>query len=75
MKYLLLFIFMFHFNTWAQDKEGDLQLPVVDVSEIERQEEEQIPTLDEVEMKQKQKDTKQIKTKQKSTEQKDQSLP
>jgi hypothetical protein len=72
MKILAFIILVSTLNLWAQDKEGDLQLPVSDVSNLEREEqrEELPPTLDEVEMKQKKQTTKtqpmQKKTKVKS---------
>jgi hypothetical protein len=37
------------FNIHAQDKEGDLQLPVTDISKIQEQE-EMPPSIEEVEM-------------------------
>lgn len=43
---------MLCYNLYAQDKEGDLHLPVSDVSDIQR-EEEMPPTIDEVKMIQK----------------------
>jgi hypothetical protein len=49
MRYLTLLILLFSFSIYAQEKEGDLQLPVSDL-EIEKQEEEMPPTLEEVEM-------------------------
>lgn len=55
MKYLTVFLFMLCYNLYAQDKEGDLQLPVTDVSDIQR-EEEMPPTIDEVKMIQKKDD-------------------
>lgn len=65
MKHFTLLLLLISFNTYSQEKEGDLQLPVTDLSEIERQEEEVPPTIDEVEMKQKK--AKKIKTKTKKT--------
>lgn len=53
MKYLSLLLLVLSFNVLSQEKEGDLALPVTDL-EIERQEEELPPTIDEVEVKQKQ---------------------
>jgi hypothetical protein len=73
MKYLTLFILVFHFNLHAQDKEADLQLPVSDVSQIQKQEEEMPPTLDQVEMKQTEK--KSEPTKKKTIEKTKQSIP
>lgn len=52
MKLLLMVVLLFHGSIFAQDKEGDLQLPVSDIQQ-ERQEQELPPTLDEVEMKEK----------------------
>lgn len=52
MKYITLFLFVFQLNVYAQEKEGDLNLPVADIEEIEKQEEELPPTIDEVEMEQ-----------------------
>lgn len=49
--FLLLPLLAFAQNKERELKEGDLQLPVADIAEIEKQEEE-IPTLQEVEMKQ-----------------------
>lgn len=60
MRYLTIFLLLFSLNIQAQEKEGDLALPVSDL-EIERQEEELPPTIDQVEIKQKQ--TKQSKEK------------
>jgi len=51
MRYLTLFLLLISMNIMAQEKEGDLALPVSDL-EIERQEEELPPTLEEVEIKQ-----------------------
>lgn len=51
MRYLTLFVLFVSMNIHAQDKEGDLALPVSDV-EIEKQEERLPPTIDQVEMKQ-----------------------
>jgi hypothetical protein len=51
MRYLTLFLLLISINIHAQEKEGDLALPVSDL-EIERQEEELPPTIDEVEIKQ-----------------------
>lgn len=53
MRYLTCVLLILSFNVLAQEKEGDLQLPVTDVSQIERQEEELPPSIEEVEMKQK----------------------
>lgn len=53
MKCLTILFLLSSLNLYAQDKEADLQMPVTDVSQIERQEEELPPTLEEVEMKQK----------------------
>lgn len=52
MGYLTLFLLFVSFNIMAQEKEGDLALPVSDL-EIEKQEEELPPTLEEVEIRQK----------------------
>lgn len=53
MKVLLPMILLLSFSSFAQEgQEGDLQLPVSDIEQIERQEEELPPTLDEVQMKQ-----------------------
>lgn len=60
MRYLTISLLLFSLNIQAQEKEGDLALPVSDL-EIERQEEELPPTIDQVEIKQKQ--TKQSKEK------------
>lgn len=60
MRYLTLFLLFISINIQAQEKEGDLALPVSDL-EIERQEEELPPTIDQVEIKQK--ETKQTKEK------------
>lgn len=49
MKYLTVFLLLLCFNVHAEDKEGDLQLPVTDISEIQEQE-EMPPSIDEVEM-------------------------
>ena len=49
MKYLTLLILLFSLNIQAQEREGDLALPVTDL-EIEKQEEELPPTIEEVEM-------------------------
>lgn len=51
MKYLTMTFLLMSFSVFAQDKEGDLQLPVSDISQIEKQEEVP-PTIDEVEMEQ-----------------------
>lgn len=51
MKYLTMTFLLMSFSVFAQDKEGDLQLPVSDISQIEKQEEVP-PSLDEVEMEQ-----------------------
>lgn len=53
MKILIAILFLLNLPLWAQDKEGDLQLPVSDVSEIQKEEEKLPPTIDEVEMKEK----------------------
>lgn len=58
MRYLTLFLLLLSMNIMAQEKEGDLALPVSDL-EIEKQEEALPPTIDQVQMKQKQ--TKQSK--------------
>lgn len=68
MKYLTILVLMMSFNVFSQEKEGDLQLPVTDVSQIEKQEEELPPTLDEVEMKQKEKKTNSKKTRSTSSD-------
>jgi len=54
MRYLTLLLLLVSMNILAQEKEGDLALPVSDI-EIEKQEEELPPTIDQVEMKQNQK--------------------
>lgn len=51
MKYLTLLFLVLSFNVYSQEQEGDLALPVTDL-EIERQEEELPPTIDEVEVRQ-----------------------
>lgn len=51
MRYLTILFFVLCVNAFAEDKEADLQMPVSDISEIQ-QEQEEIPTLDEVEMEQ-----------------------
>ena len=48
MRYLTFFLLFISIHSFAQDKEGDLQLPVSDL-EIEKQEEELPPTIDQVE--------------------------
>lgn len=67
MKFLTILILLFHFNLYAQNTEADLNLPVSDVSEIQKQEEEIPPTIDEVEMKQKNKKTNKKKVKNEKT--------
>lgn len=52
MKYLTLLILLFSLSAIAQDKEGDLALPVSDLEIQEQQEEELPPTLEEVPIKQ-----------------------
>lgn len=51
MKYLTMTFLLMSFSVFAQDKEGDLQLPVSDISQIEKQEDVP-PTIDEIEMEQ-----------------------
>lgn len=58
MKLLLILSFSLTLFAFAEDKEGDLQLPVSDISEIQKEEEKKLPTLDEVPMK----DDKRLKT-------------
>lgn len=62
MKYLTALVLIVSLNAYSQEKEGDLQLPVTDLSQVEKQEEEIPPTLDEVEMKQKEDKTKKKKS-------------
>lgn len=50
MKYFLLAMVLTHLSYADVEREGDLLQPVSDVSQIQKQEEEQIPTLDEVPM-------------------------
>jgi hypothetical protein len=52
MKCLTVLFLTLSFNLFAQDKEADLQIPVSDISEIQREEADLPPTLEEVEMKQ-----------------------
>jgi hypothetical protein len=52
MKYLTLLILLASFNSFSQEQEGDLAIPVSDL-EIQKQEEELPPTIDEVEVRQK----------------------
>ena len=47
---ILLLSLIFHLNASSEDKEGDLQLSVSDVSLIEKQKEELPPTIEEVEI-------------------------
>ncbi len=54
MKYTILFVSLFSSLCFAaNDREGDLQMPVTDISQIQRQEQELPPSLDEVKMEQK----------------------
>lgn len=46
---LITILFCFTLSTYAQDKEGDLQLPVSNISDMQQQQ-EAIPTIDEVPM-------------------------
>lgn len=51
MKYILLSLILSNFSFADNiEREGDLLQPVTDVSQIQKQEEESIPTLDEVPM-------------------------
>jgi hypothetical protein len=52
MKFLLLVILTLPSTAFCEDKEGDLLLPVTDISQVEKQEEVP-PSLEEVEMQQK----------------------
>ncbi len=47
---ILLMTFLITSPLFAQDREGDLQLPVSELSEIQREEERLPPTIEEVEM-------------------------
>ncbi len=51
MKYLTLLFLLCSLSAFAQEKEGDLAIPVSDL-EIQKQEEELPPTIDEVEVRQ-----------------------
>lgn len=51
MRYLTYFVLFISLSVQAQEKEGDLALPVSDI-EIEKQEERLPPTIEEVEIKQ-----------------------
>ncbi len=55
MKFLIIGLLLTHLplHAQSQDKEADLQLPVSDISQIQEQEEKLPPTIQEVEMKQK----------------------
>ncbi len=43
-------------SAFAQESEADLQLPVTDISEMQKEEEESVPTLEEVQMRQPQRE-------------------
>lgn len=47
---VILFMFL-SFQAFSQDAESDLQKPVSDITEIQRQEWEEIPTIEEVPIK------------------------
>lgn len=70
MKYLTIFLFIFSLNLHAQEREGDLNLPVSDLPEVERQEEELPPTINEVEMKEKKKPSRHTKKNQRDQKKK-----
>ena len=62
MRLSIIFLILFSSASFAQtDREGDLQLPVTDLGQIQKQEEKLPPTIDEVEMKQKTKESKEYK--------------
>lgn len=63
MKTLLFTILFISFTAYAQDKEGDLQLPVTDISNAQK-EEEKIPTIDEVPMYEDKKPKNEVESKQ-----------
>jgi hypothetical protein len=50
MKYILLALVLSNLSYAEVEREGDLLQPVSDVSQMQKQEEEKIPTLDEVPM-------------------------
>lgn len=68
MKFLTIPILLFNFNLFAQEeREADLNLPESDISKIQKQEEKLPPTIEEVEMKQKDEKDKKRKIKKTKT--------
>lgn len=48
MKLIFLFLFLISSSLFAQNAESDLQNPVIDITKIQREEWDEIPTLEEV---------------------------
>ena len=69
MKLILLFLFLNSSSLFAQNAESDLQNPVIDITKIQREEWDEIPTIKEVPMKGEPKE--QDTSKKKNTKQKD----
>lgn len=67
MKFFLMMMFLTS-PLFAQDSEADLQIPVEDISQIQKEEEQQIPTLEEVEMKNNRRDDSDIRPRASSEE-------
>lgn len=49
---LVILLLLLSTSAFAQESEADLQLPVTDISDMQKEEEESVPTLEEVQMRQ-----------------------